>query len=675
MSRRIAFISEHASPLAVLGGVDAGGQNVYVAQLARQLAALGDRVDVFTRRDRRDLAEVVPLARGVRVIHVPAGPAEPVEKEALLPHMPEFTAWMRRWMSRGTAPSARYDLVHAHFFMSGLVAADLKAVLGLPFVITFHALGRVRRQFHGDADGFPDERFAVEDRIVAEADSVVAECPQDEEDLIRLYNADPARIHIVPCGFDPGEFQPMSRPLARLALGLDPSERIMLQLGRMVPRKGIDTVIRAVGHLQRDHDLPVRLLVVGGPDREPDAARTPELARLQGIADEAGVRDRVTFVGRRDRPELAAYYNAADIFVSTPWYEPFGITPLEAMACGTPVLGSNVGGIKFSVRDGETGYLVPPNDPAAVAERAAHLYRHPKLLSVFGRQAVGRVNDLFTWERVAASSAALYEEVLIAGRLARGDEAARLAVVDETFDGAIWALREAKRRLRTPILEAADIITACFARDRKVLACGNGGSAAEAQHLVTEFVGHFRVENRPGLPAIALCADSSVLTAWSNDDSFEGVFARQVEALGRPGDVLVGLSTSGRSPNVVAAFEEARRRGLRTIALLGRDGGDLHGRADVSIVVPASDTQRIQEVHGVLVHLVCDLVERRLSEAGWFADERSNGRLAGERAGAATRRHGAERQAAVAGHGAPRNRSRGERATVAARVVDTDGRR
>src|SRR5690349_16722529 len=234
MTRRIAMISDHASPLATLGGVDAGGQNVYVAQVARHLAALGDRVDVFTRRDDPALPEVVELARGVRVIHVPAGPAAAVPKEELLPLMPEFSAWTAARISAGR----RYDLVHANFFYSGLVAAEIKESLGLPFVVTFHALGRIRRQFHGSSDSFPDERFEIEGRIVAQADRILAECPQDEEDLIRLYNAEPSRITIVPCGFDPSEFEPMSRPLARLDLGLDPAERILLQLGRMVPRKG-----------------------------------------------------------------------------------------------------------------------------------------------------------------------------------------------------------------------------------------------------------------------------------------------------------------------------------------------------------------------------------------------------------------------------------------------------
>jgi D-inositol-3-phosphate glycosyltransferase len=368
MTKRIAMISEHASPLAILGGVDSGGQNVYVGQLARHLATIGYEVDVFTRRDSPLLPETAEWVNGVRIVHVPAGPAEYVRKEKLLPHMKEFTDFMARFCRR---QRRRYALAHANFWMSGLVAADLKQLLGLPFVVTFHALGRIRRLYQREADGFPDERFAIEDRIVTEADHLVAECPQEEEDLIRWYNADPARITIVPGGFDPSELWPISKALARVSLGLTPDEPIILQLGRMVPRKGVDTVIRGFARLRREHGIAARLLVVGGDSNDADAGVTPEIGRLQAIARAEGVADHVVFVGRRGREVLKYYYSAADVFVTTPWYEPFGITPVEAMACGTPVIGSNVGGIKFTVRDGETGYLVAPDDPAAIGERIA----------------------------------------------------------------------------------------------------------------------------------------------------------------------------------------------------------------------------------------------------------------------------------------------------------------
>jgi D-inositol-3-phosphate glycosyltransferase len=610
--KRIAMISEHASPLAMLGGVDAGGQNVYVGQLAHHLASIGYEVDVITRRDSPLLPETAEWVRGVRIVHVPAGPPEFVRKEDLLPHMEEFTANVLRLVRR---QRRGYALAHANFWMSGLVAADVKQATGLPFVVTFHALGRVRRAFQRAADEFPDSRFAIEDRIVAEADQIIAECPQEEEDLIRYYNADPARITIVPGGFDPTEFWPISKALARVSLGLDPDEPVILQLGRLVPRKGVDTVVRGFARLRHDYGVNARLLIVGGDSNDPDPSVTPEIGRLRDVARDEGVEDAVVFVGRRGREVLKYYYSAADVFVTTPWYEPFGITPLEAMACGTLVVGANVGGIKFTVRDGETGYLVPPDDPAAIAERIAHLYRHPRLMNVFRRQAIKRANDLFTWEHVANGVATVYEDVLIAGDPRRREQAGHLAVVERCFHDALHAMHEARHRLREPILDAADVLGGALADGGKVLVCGNGGSAAEAQHLAAELIGRYKAPARRALGVVALTADTSVLTAWSNDVGYDDVFARQVEGLGRSGDVLVGLSTSGRSRNVMRAFEVARAMGLRTVALLGGDGGAIAPMADVAITVPSADTQHIQEVHLVVVHLLCELIEARLLAA------------------------------------------------------------
>ncbi len=604
MTKRIALISEHASPLATLGGVDSGGQNVYIGEVAKNLANLGYTVDVFTRRDSPLLPEKAEWVNGVRIIHVPVGPPQYIRKEDLLPFMAEFTTYVLRFSKRRT-----YDLIHANFWMSGLVAAEVKQLLGIPFVITFHALGRVRRFHQGEADQFPNQRFAIEDRVVAEADHIIAECPQEEEDLIRFYNADPARIKIIPGGFDQGQFWPIGKALARVALGIPPEEPVILQLGRMVPRKGVDTVIRGFARLLQQYQSPARLLVVGG-EAVPDPAISPEISRLQAIAEAEAVADRVTFVGQRGREALKWYYSAADVFVTTPWYEPFGITPVEAMACGTPVVGSNVGGIKFTVRDGETGYLVSPNDPAAIAERVAHLYQHPKLMNVFRRQAIQRANDLFTWPKVTNAIADLYEQVLSASQ---PEQQRELAIIDRGFEGAIRTLQESRRRLRPAILEVAALLSTCFAQGGKVLICGNGGSAADAQHLAAEFVGRFKCRDRPGFPALALNADTAVLTAWANDVGYENVFARQVETFGRPGDVLLGISTSGCSPNLIQAFQAARRLHLPTVGLLGRDGGDLRPLADLSIIVPAADTQQIQEVQIVVIHLLCELVEERLA--------------------------------------------------------------
>ncbi len=406
------MISEHASPLGTLGGADGGGQNVYVGQVARHLARLGWQVDVFTRRDRADLPEVVALGEGVRVVHVAAGPPQAVRKEELLPYMHEFARFMHGWCRRGP----RYDLAHANFFMSALVAAELKRAAGLPFAVTFHALGRVRLFHQGSADAFPPERLAVEDRAVAEADRILAECPQDEEDLVLLYGADPARIRTIPCGFDPDEFGPMDRRQARAAVGVGEAERVVLQLGRMVPRKGVDDVIRAMARLRDRHGVAARLLVVGGEARDPDPALTPEIGRLRSVSEAEGVADRVTFVGSRSRPELRAYYAAADVFATTPWYEPFGITPVEAMACGTPVVGAAVGGIKTTVVDGETGYLVPPKDPDALAAKLADLLQDSGRRDEFGRRALRRARERYTWAGVAAAIARAYQEIQAGAR-------------------------------------------------------------------------------------------------------------------------------------------------------------------------------------------------------------------------------------------------------------------
>ncbi|CAN5508183.1 hypothetical protein BH24ACT26_BH24ACT26_12960 [soil metagenome] len=620
MTRRIALISEHASPLAVLGGVDGGGQNVYVGELAKSLTGLGYEVDVITRRDGELVPETAEWMNGVRIVHVPAGPPCYVPKEELLGHMDEFTAEVLRLLE-----GRSYDLLHANFFMSGLVAARVKERLGIPFVVTFHALGRVRRFHQGEADRFPDDRFAIEERVVRQADHVIAECPQEEEDLIRFYDADPARISIVPAGFDPSEFWPIGKALARVALGLAPDERVILQLGRMVPRKGVDAVVRGFARLLHDHGVRARLVLVGGESEEPDPELTPELGRLARIARDEGVAGSVTFAGRRGRDALRWYYSAADIFVTTPWYEPFGITPVEAMACGTPVIGANVGGIKFTVRDGETGYLVPPKDPVALAERMAHLLSHPSLLAALSEQATRRARDLFTWTDVARSVAAVYEGVLAGKHPERREEVRMLTAVERNFDGAIAALQSSRRLLRSSAVAAAETLARCVRGGGKVLICGNGGSAADAQHLAAELVGRFKLGDRPGLAAVALSADSAVLTAWANDSSFDEVFQRQVEALGRPGDVLVGISTSGRSRNVVRAFEAARRIGLERVALLGGDGGDVRALSDVAVVAPVTDTQRIQEVQTVLLHILCELVEELVSSGTTLAELQRRG--------------------------------------------------
>ncbi|MDB5770033.1 MAG: glycosyltransferase family 1 protein, partial [Burkholderia sp.] len=274
-----------------------------------------------------------------------------------------------------------------------------------------HALGRVRRLSQGQADGFPDVRFTIEESLMQHADRVIAERLQDRHDMENLYSAPGERIDIVPCGFDPDEFWPVTVD-ARQQLGLDRDEFIILQLGRMVPRKGVDNVIRALSILQRRYQVQGRLLVVGGNAEQPDPVTTPELGRLMALAQSLGIEQSITFTGQRAREQLRYYYSAANVFVTTPWYEPFGITPVEAMACGTPVVGTAVGGIKTTVVDGETGYLVPPNDPDTLAERLAWLHQHPQVAQRMGWAGMRRAYQHFTWRDIAAQVADVYENAI-----------------------------------------------------------------------------------------------------------------------------------------------------------------------------------------------------------------------------------------------------------------------
>jgi len=410
MKKRIAFISEHASPLATLGGVDSGGQNVYVAELPKQLVKLGYNVDIFTRKESAEINEIINWLPGIRVVHIKAGPEKVVAKEKLLALMEEFANNMIAFIRK---EEVVYELIHANFFMSALVASKVKKVFHIPYVVTFHALGLVRKIHQKEMDQFPAERIEIERRTFKNADHIIAECPQDKEDMIRLYHAPPEKISIIPCGFSAKEFYPIDKKKARRILKFDENEKIVLQLGRMVPRKGVDNVIRALGETKKNNNS-LRLVIVGGEQDKPDPALSPELSRLQKIAKEEGVNSSVVFTGRKQRDALKFYYAAADIFITTPWYEPFGITPLESMACGTPVIGANVGGIKFTVEEGKTGFLVPPHDPAALAKRIEYLISDEKLLTSMHHNSIKRVNRYFTSKSVAASCHHLYESIILA---------------------------------------------------------------------------------------------------------------------------------------------------------------------------------------------------------------------------------------------------------------------
>jgi len=406
---RVAFISEHASPLALLGSVDAGGQNVYVDEVSRNLGRLGYLVDVFSRRDSIDVPEVVQWAPNVRVVHLQAGPPSFVLKDDLWPLMPAFRDAFLGFMAR---EGVRYDLLHGNFWMSGWAAAQLRQQLGIPAVHIFHAMGKTKQRHQGSADTSPDGRIAVELEVIAAVDRLIAQCPSERDELVDDYGADPAKVALIPSAVNVERFRPVSRAEARRRIELDTDELVVAYVGRMMPRKDVRNLVRAAGILAQRSDLPFQLLLVGGETPEPDPVATPEIGVLQQLAAEVGIVDRVRFIGKRQPDVLRDYYSAGDVVVTTPWYEPFGLTPLEGMACGRPVIGSAVGGITFTIQDGVTGLLVPPRDPHALADGLELLLSQPQLRMRMGQAARERVEREFTWPTVAERTAALYETVL-----------------------------------------------------------------------------------------------------------------------------------------------------------------------------------------------------------------------------------------------------------------------
>lgn len=411
---RVAFISEHASPVALLGGADAGGQNVYVDEVTRHLALQGYAVDVFTRRDHPISPEVINWGPGVRVINLEAGPAAHMPKDELWPYIPTFRDACLRFMER---EEVCYDLIHGNFWMSGWVATELQQRLRVPATQIFHALGVTKHRHQGSADTSPQERVAVEKQIVRDIDSLIATCPGEQAELIDSYGADPARMCLIPLAANTEVFRPVERDEARHAIKQPEHDFTIVYVGRLLPRKDVRNIVRALALLvQWCADMTphpsLKLLIVGGETPEPDPVATPEIGELQRLAADLGVLDYVRFCGEQQQDMLRYYYSAGDVVVTTPWYEPFGLTPLEGMACARPVIGSDVGGISYTIRHGKTGFLVPPRDPAALAGQLYHLLTHPVLRERIGKAARMRVEHEFTWSTVAQRTAALYETLL-----------------------------------------------------------------------------------------------------------------------------------------------------------------------------------------------------------------------------------------------------------------------
>ena len=408
--RRVAVLSVHSCPLAALGGKETGGMNVYVRELSRQMGRLGIGVDVFTRSQNPHISPIVPLGQNARVVHIKAGPEEPVAKHRLLRYMPEFTSGVARFARES---GAAYDLLHSHYWLSGWVGGQLKKLWSIPLVHMFHTLGVLKNTAgEGSGEKEPSRRLKVEREIGEYADCIVAPSPWEKKQMVLLNGIPPAKVKVIPCGVDLRLFRPIPSSRAMKFLGLS-RRNFILFVGRIDAIKGIDVLLRAVHHLScRPHgeEGELGLLIIGGELDEDPKRESREMQRLRQMVQELKLQDRVAFWGSQRQDLLPYFYSASQALVLPSRYESFGMVALEAMACGTPVIASRVGGLKYTIEDGRTGLLVPEGNPLLLADRICRVVERPAERKKLVKAALARVQR-FSWPQIAKKILSVYRSL------------------------------------------------------------------------------------------------------------------------------------------------------------------------------------------------------------------------------------------------------------------------
>ena len=406
---RIAMLSYHTCPLATLGGKDTGGMNVYVRDLTLQLGRMGIHVDVFTRSQDEHVPHVLhDLGFGNRVVHIPAGPEHPLPKLELAGYIPDFVGGIQAF---ATEKGIHYDLIHSHYWMSGIAAGMLKDAWDVPIVHMFHTLGAMKNRIARNAEEREGQyRVDGEKQVLARADRLIVATPAERSQLQFLYQTDVRKMTIIPPGVDTSRFYPIPKDEARAYIGVKPDDCMALFVGRIEPLKGIDTLMKAVAILgMHDAKNPFYVAIIGGdPDAAPEEM-TEEMARLQTMCDELCLGQMALFLGKRAQDTLPYYYSAAEVLVMPSHYESFGMVALEAMACGTPVIASQVGGLAYLVKDGETGYHVPYDSPEILSEKLGALLCEGDLRNQMGEQAAIHARE-YTWDKIAEKIIRVYRE-------------------------------------------------------------------------------------------------------------------------------------------------------------------------------------------------------------------------------------------------------------------------
>jgi D-inositol-3-phosphate glycosyltransferase len=410
---RVAMISVHTSPFAQFGARDTGGMNVYVRELSRHLAERGVKVDVFTRRSDQHSPQIVEVGDGMRLIHVEAGPAAPVSKDSLFCSLPDFASDVAYLAIK---EGLRYDVIHGHYWLSGWAGHLLQQYWDAPQALMFHTLAHLKNAVATSGERETTLRLQVERRLVQLADAIIVATPHERAEMLTRLNADEDRLRLVPPGVDLDLFQPGDSWAARRALDL-PDGPLVLFVGRIDPVKGIDTLLDGFRHLVHDHvwgEATPKLVFIGGLIEIGDSGSTmgADLQRIAARADELGLSDSILFRGSQPREMLPLYYNAVDVCAVPSRYESFGLVAVEAMACGTPIVASSVGGLRSTIEDEISGLLVPHSDPLALSWALRRILTDHRLRSnmqVGARQAAIR----YSWQTITSSMLRVYEQLVL----------------------------------------------------------------------------------------------------------------------------------------------------------------------------------------------------------------------------------------------------------------------
>ncbi len=396
---KIAMLSVHSCPVGNLGAKDTGGMSVYIRELARELCTQGHTVDVFTRMHDPADPPIVDLGEGARLIHIKAGQVEDIHKLALYSYLPNFACNLENYRKLN---NLQYDVVFSHYWLSCWVGKYIQLWWQVPHVGMFHTLGAIKNNI-GIGEEEPELRIVTETEAMRDLHRVITSTEKEKEEIVRLYGTEPGKIGVVPCGVNMDLFKPGEKTAARQKLNLS-DEKTLLFVGRIDPLKGIEQLIEALTYLE--YGGRVKLVVIGGDEDSQDA-----IIRLQSMTKQLGLKDKVSFLGIVQHRDLPAYYRAADICVVPSHYESFGLVALESLACGTPVIATDVGDMSRIIQQNETGYVVEDNNPAELAGKIGRmLYKidNNGVSADIIRESVREYN----WANIAAAiSRELFREV------------------------------------------------------------------------------------------------------------------------------------------------------------------------------------------------------------------------------------------------------------------------